>query len=67
MTAPTTAPPAPPPGSGPALPAVTAQAERGMDLVVSCNNEWPGTKPGLNYVHYPARARPRPAAVLASR
>ncbi|MCA9545194.1 MAG: glycosyltransferase [Myxococcales bacterium] len=41
---------------------VTAQAERGMDLVVSCNNEWPGTKPGLNYVHYPARARPRPAA-----
>lgn len=41
---------------------VTRRAERAVDLVVSCNNEWPGAKPGLNYVHYPARARPRPEA-----
>jgi glycosyltransferase involved in cell wall biosynthesis len=32
------------------------------DLIVSANNEWPVSGTGVNYVHYPARARPRPAA-----
>jgi glycosyltransferase involved in cell wall biosynthesis len=34
----------------------------GADLAVSASNELPVSGPGINYVHYPTRARPRPAA-----
>jgi glycosyltransferase involved in cell wall biosynthesis len=34
--------------------------ESSADLIVSANNEWPLGGTGINYVHYPARARPRP-------
>lgn len=35
--------------------------ETRADLVVSANNEWPLRGTGISYVHYPSRARPRPA------
>ncbi len=38
--------------------------ERDYDLVVSAHNEWPMRGPAVSYVHYPSRARPRPAADL---
>jgi glycosyltransferase involved in cell wall biosynthesis len=38
--------------------------ESSADLVVSANNEWPLRGAGVSYVHYPARARPRPDADL---
>src|SRR5262245_11701359 len=34
--------------------------ESRADLIVSANNEWPLRGTGVSYVHYPARARPRP-------
>jgi len=34
--------------------------ESSADLIVSANNEWPLGGTGINYVHHPARARPRP-------
>ncbi len=34
--------------------------EASVDLVVSASNEWPLRGTGVSYVHYPARARPRP-------
>lgn len=34
------------------------------DLIMSADNEMPLGGTGINYVHYPARARPRPAADL---
>lgn len=40
----------------------TRRLEASVDLVVSANNEWPLRGTGVSYVHYPARARPRPHA-----
>lgn len=35
-----------------------------FDVVMSAHNEWPVPGPSVSYVHYPSRARPRPAADL---
>ncbi len=37
---------------------------RDFDVVVSAHNEWPVPGPSVSYIHYPSRARPRPAADL---